>query len=691
MFAIIIGISLKSAAILAVAWLLAFLLRRRSAAARHLVWTAAAAAILALPLLSAALPSWRIAAPQALAPTNVGLVFRVFAIAGADGRPVDPAAGVPAGSARDGSPLAWRTDWRLWLTAIWALGAAAVLLRMAVAWLRMVRIRSGARAWPEAGDFPALAESLGIDGNVALLQSAPASMPMTVGIFRPAIFLPADAIHWSDERRRVVLLHELAHVRRGDVATHLMARAALSLNWWNPLAWAAWREFLKECERAADDLVLAAGARPSDYAGHLLEVARSMQSPRATAWAALAMARRAELEGRLLAILDSRVHRHQVGRGAPLAAAMAAVLLVAPFAAVRAQDQSAQVVPPELDATIRVANSQKNHEILEYAASAYEKLQKYDAAQTLLENALTIRGEVSGTTSPAYAAGLVKLGDLELKRNQEEEAKAFYTKAISLGDRPEVAGALISLGIGAMRKEPELARDYFQRAIATNPTGPEAGSAYTWLAEMHRAEPGGAAEAETFYQKAMSVEDPKSTGEATTMHLYARLLAEQGRTTEAEVMEKQARDITQASATAFANQAVRPGGVGVKLRVAACPDPPCAQQGYIGSSPAPLVQATSSPDAQRVGSGVSAPVLLYKSEPEYTQEARAAKYQGTVLVYVEVGPDGFAHNMQVVRGLGLGLDEKAVEAVGKWHFKPGSKNGVPVTVQATIEVNFRLL
>jgi periplasmic protein TonB len=95
--------------------------------------------------------------------------------------------------------------------------------------------------------------------------------------------------------------------------------------------------------------------------------------------------------------------------------------------------------------------------------------------------------------------------------------------------------------------------------------------------------------------------------------------------------------------------------------------------------------------AFRVGGGVSAPVLLSKVEPEYSEEARKAKFQGTVLLYIEVDPSGHATHIRVVRSLGLGLDEKAIEAVKKWKFKPGYMNGKPVTVMATIEVNFRLL
>jgi periplasmic protein TonB len=91
------------------------------------------------------------------------------------------------------------------------------------------------------------------------------------------------------------------------------------------------------------------------------------------------------------------------------------------------------------------------------------------------------------------------------------------------------------------------------------------------------------------------------------------------------------------------------------------------------------------------GNGVSAPTLIRKVEPEYSDEARKAKWAGIVELLIEVGPDGRARNIQVQRTLGMGLDEKAVEAVKKWLFKPGMQDGKPVTVKAAVEVNFRLL
>jgi len=95
--------------------------------------------------------------------------------------------------------------------------------------------------------------------------------------------------------------------------------------------------------------------------------------------------------------------------------------------------------------------------------------------------------------------------------------------------------------------------------------------------------------------------------------------------------------------------------------------------------------------AYRIGGGVSAPSVLSKVEPEYSEEARKAKWQGTVILQLVVDEHGLPQQMKVTRSLGLGLDQKAIEAVGKWKFKPGMKDGKPVPVLATIEVNFRLL
>jgi TonB family protein len=450
------------------------------------------------------------------------------------------------------------------------------------------------------------------------------------------------------------LLHELAHVRRGDFAAHLLARTSLGLYWWNPLAWIAWREFLKEQERAADDLVLSAGAAAAEYAGHLLEIARTMQTAPAIGWAALAMARRSQLEGRLLAILDSRVSRKTPRRASAWVAALLAVAMVAPVAAVRAQ-QTADSLPADVDATIRAAVSQKNHQILENAAKAAEALQKYDLARKLMDSALAVRENVAGPQSVDYGVGLLKLGDLERRRGDKDAARDFYTKAAAvLGNRPEAATALIYLGLAEFAKKNfEQAIGYFERAKLVDSA--KSGEATMWMAVVRDRE-GDPEQADALFRQALAVESPNSAEAATVMQVYAQFLEQRGREEEAQSMRHQVVAIRKAQSE----------------RVAA------------------NLKAASGANVYRIGESVTAPSLLLKIEPQYSDEARAAKLQGTEKVYAEIGPDGFAHNVTVVTGVGLGLDENGVAAVKQWKFTPGTKDGQPVTVAVNIEINFRL-
>jgi TonB family protein len=118
------------------------------------------------------------------------------------------------------------------------------------------------------------------------------------------------------------------------------------------------------------------------------------------------------------------------------------------------------------------------------------------------------------------------------------------------------------------------------------------------------------------------------------------------------------------------------------------PRPPAPAQKKQFQEPQPAVPQE---EVRRVGNGVTAPKLLRKIEPEFSEEARAAHHSGTVTLYVQINPEGKAVNMRVLHSLGMGLDEKALEAVRKWTFQPGMKDGRPVTVEAQIEVNFRFL
>ena len=256
--------------------------------------------------------------------------------------PVGPATGLARPSAADSVVLpsgpSWRVPVQSWPWIAWLAGAMIVLSspiagRLALRrWTRQAGAIDAAEWTALLGD---LAARLGLSRRIRLLRGTRAAMPMTWGWLRPVVLLPADADAWDEHRRRDVLLHELAHVKRLDCLTQAIARYACAVYWFHPLAWVAARRMRVERERACDDVVLLSGARASDYAGHLLEIARRLQAPRAAALAGLAIARASQLEGRLRAILDPSGRRGHPGRRAVAIAMLAAILLLLPLAMVR--------------------------------------------------------------------------------------------------------------------------------------------------------------------------------------------------------------------------------------------------------------------------------------------------------------------------------------------------------------------
>jgi len=362
--AFVVQILLKATLVLAAAGGAALLLRGSSAASRHLVWTLAVAALLALPLFSLALPAVPVAvraapapwvedaqAPAALVEASPVAAAELPAPAAALRAPETGAAATDAGV-----PFGANLSPAAWLALAWAAGALLLLLRLAAGWWGVRRMSRRAvpvqdPAW--TGLVKDLSWMLDVDRPVRLLRSEAASMPMTWGTLRPAVLLPAAADGWTPGRRRVVLLHELAHVARRDCLAQALADVACALYWFHPLAWYAARRLRVEREQACDDRVLAAGARASDYAGHLLEVARSFRPAGVLSAAAIAMARPSQLEGRLLAVLDSARSRHAPGRRARLVGVAATALLLLPLSALRAVEGSApagEAAPPLLSA-----------------------------------------------------------------------------------------------------------------------------------------------------------------------------------------------------------------------------------------------------------------------------------------------------------------------------------------------------
>jgi beta-lactamase regulating signal transducer with metallopeptidase domain/predicted nucleic acid-binding Zn-ribbon protein len=322
---------LFKASVLLLGTLLAvFLLRRRSAASRHRLWTLAFAALLALPLLPFALPAIDVPMPavfhtmspaprvgsspaahaslearasRAAQPTprpaadrgksgHAGVVRLAETTVGAANQ---PATGVPS--------IAWIYPL---LFGVWLAGAGIAAGALALSLLRVRRLARAAAeiadpAWRQAAD--ALGVRLGLSRSARLLTSADVTTPMAAGLVQPTIFLPASASGWSAECRDIVLAHEIAHLAVRDPLRHVTARLAVSCYWFHPLAWMAARQGMLAREQACDEAVLALGTRPSTYARILLDLAGSLPAGMA-AHGALPMVQRSLLETRLMAILN---------------------------------------------------------------------------------------------------------------------------------------------------------------------------------------------------------------------------------------------------------------------------------------------------------------------------------------------------------------------------------------------------
>jgi beta-lactamase regulating signal transducer with metallopeptidase domain len=331
MIALLLDILVKATALLVAAALAdAVLARRASAASRHLVWALAMTALLLLPLAIAALPHWQLRIP----------VERTAIVAAADSwrAASGQVTAVPESSAiatvTPAAAATWPSSATLTVAAlaIFYLGGVLLLLARLVAEPFALRRLTREAARVPDGDWRTLLETcardMGVRGGVRLLRSAGEVMPLTFGTIQPTIVLPASAEAWTGDRRRAVLLHELAHIARRDCLVQRVGAVASALYWPHPGVWFAARRLRIERELACDDRVLAGGAGARDYAGHLLELAHSLGRAPAPA-TALGMARARHLEHRLLAILDAARNRAALRpRGLTAAVAVAGMVFV---------------------------------------------------------------------------------------------------------------------------------------------------------------------------------------------------------------------------------------------------------------------------------------------------------------------------------------------------------------------------
>ena len=372
---LLLDVICKSTAIILLACVAAVAMKRDSASTRHLTWLLAIIAILVLPVASSTLPAWQIlphwnlspSSPPHIATTStssdlaipdpVSFPMTPFSDV-ADEPPVNetsidqvvvsqtatlPTKMAPVSVSTSGTAAAKPKPMWTWSKiggCLWVAGFIFLVLRLLVARLWIGKVTRRCETLPASSPIhDRIAECqklLGIGLPVEVMLSNRQSVPFVWGIARHRLLLPIVAVNWDQARLNSVLMHELAHVKRRDTLTLLLAQLACALHWFNPLVWfAAWRMHVLR-ERACDDLVLAGGVRASTYAEHLLSIATG--APRAN-WihaCGLAMTRTSSLHFRLRSVLSENVRRRRVSRRALAAAIVLTCVIAIPLSMLQA-------------------------------------------------------------------------------------------------------------------------------------------------------------------------------------------------------------------------------------------------------------------------------------------------------------------------------------------------------------------
>jgi TonB family protein len=347
-------------------------LRRQPAALRHWVLAVALGCAAATPLLSAMLPSWHVSLGSVLPPrasageaSSVTTTIMLQDPADRTGQP----AGTPQAAPTPGETMA------VWLQRSWVAGAVVSFMVLGVGLARLRRVASRARRL-ERGPWVDLAadirRALGLRRTVDLLQSDHPTLLVTWGLARPAIMLPAGAQTWPNERARLVLQHEMEHIRRGDWIVQLLGEILRAVYWFNPLVWIVCRRLRYESEHACDDAVLNHGVEPTDYAALLVDLARTLNAGRTIRVPAPAMARASSLEGRVSAMLNARLNRTPITRSTRIATVILFLCLTVPMSGLAAQhfstfsgtlaDQTNAVLP-NVAVTVTNPATQTRHEV----------------------------------------------------------------------------------------------------------------------------------------------------------------------------------------------------------------------------------------------------------------------------------------------------------------------------------------
>jgi TonB family protein len=328
-----IDLGLRASLVVLVALAASAALRGRSAALRHSLLAAGLLSALAVAPLGLALPAWDLPLQSTDPAAQTAIIST---------EPGPPPVESPAGTSATAAPSSPRVEVATIINAVWAAGFLISMAAMLVSLRRLVRLTRDAKAMTDERWLAfarTLARSLDVRDGVELKQTA---LPTTLGTWgwrRPAVLLPAGCETWSDERVRIVLGHELAHISRADWAVQMATDVVRAVFWYNPVFWFACARLRRESEAACDNAVLEAGVPAPEYASHLLAIARTCRRPSPMA-TLVPMARRSTLEWRIAAMLNHTLIRTRPTRRALATVFAVIVAITLTTASFRAREQA---------------------------------------------------------------------------------------------------------------------------------------------------------------------------------------------------------------------------------------------------------------------------------------------------------------------------------------------------------------
>ncbi len=299
---------LKSSLILAITLFFSFLFREKSASFRHLLLSISLIALLLLPFLSAFAPGWQ----SGFLPTQDFETHRKSLNPEERGN-ISPGISLYAENEKNSPFLLFLQDsYPDFLVALWSFGLIFLLLKLAFGLYGTFKITSRGitiTGYPWKELFLLFLNKTPLKRKIRLLKNERVIIPMTWGVRKPVIMLPAESASWSIEQCSSVLFHELSHIKRRDYLVRLVAKVSCALYWFNPLCWIVFRQLKKEQEKACDEMVLKAGIKPSIYASCLLHMKKSIEKARGhcVPAAAIGMAGKSEFKERLTAILKKQL------------------------------------------------------------------------------------------------------------------------------------------------------------------------------------------------------------------------------------------------------------------------------------------------------------------------------------------------------------------------------------------------